>query len=30
VAENGVGGVLDRDLVLVTGGDPQVLTGEGT
>ena len=30
VAEDGVGGVLDRDLVLVTGGDPQVLTGEGT
>jgi Xaa-Pro aminopeptidase len=26
VAEEGVGGVLHRDLVLVTGGDPRVLT----
>jgi Xaa-Pro aminopeptidase len=26
VAEEGVGGVLQRDLVLVTGGGPRVLT----
>jgi Xaa-Pro aminopeptidase len=29
VAEEGVGGVLERDLVLVTDGDPQVLTASG-
>jgi Xaa-Pro aminopeptidase len=29
VAEDGVGGVLERDLVLVTDGDPQVLTASG-
>ncbi len=29
VGEEGVGGVLERDLVLVTDGDPQVLTDDG-
>ena len=29
VGEEGVGGVLERDLVLVTDGDPQVLTASG-